>query len=134
MALDTSTYVEAVSGVESIDGQSVPPASDEFDAAGGDHDLDADGDLSVEVTAPGRPSRLVVLAEFAADGHVEIEHNVADDVSVTRTPSQNPDYEVTGGGQVFVSTDPASRDLMVHIRDDTADGTANSVEYGVMAI
>lgn len=135
MGLETNTNVQNLQDVLDTDGNLQPPASDAYDEAQGSLDLDAEGGSVFEsLTAPGRPSQVTILAEFAGDGHIEMHVDVPDGGVIERTDAQNSDYGVTGGGQVFGEIAVPWRDIEIHLVDDTAAGTANQTEYAMVVV
>lgn len=133
MAVETSTDVEQINKVQTESGRQVAPASDDdVVLIAGSADLDANGDQTLTPAKIDAAERLTILAEFGNDGHVEVHYLDADGTRVTsRTPSENGEYSVTGGGDVYVEPGIASPYLEIDLVDDTANGTANSTSWTV---
>lgn len=133
MPIGTRTDVEEILKVQDSNGVKQAPATGAYGRVfNSGIDLDANGNQTETLDVPDRAAAVVVAAKFSNDGHVEVRFTDGNNnVLVPRTPTENPDYSVTGGGQVFVETAVASPYIEVAFIDDTAAGTANTVTWTV---
>lgn len=121
-----------VGAVQTSSGNEASPANDDDDFEPGSVDLDADGDQTLSLNGVDAADNFTGLVEFGNDGHVEVHYLDADGNRLTsRTPAENGDYSVTGGGDVYVEPAIASPHIEVDIIDDTAAGTANNTAWTV---
>jgi len=130
MPLETDTRVEAVVNVETADGSTAPAANDdEAYATGSNVDVNANP-TDVELDKVDSANELAILVEFGAAGHVELEFQDVDrNTIVSRTPSENGDYSVSGAGQVFITAAISLPWIQVKIRDDS--GGPNQASWGI---
>lgn len=111
--------------------EGVPPANDAEAWSTGDAvDLNAQGDQTIDLQKIDAATELTVLVEFSAAGSVEVHFLDGDgNRIVSRTSSENGDYNVSGAGDVFVTTSAATPYVEVDIIEDS--GGANSASWGV---
>lgn len=113
----------------------VAPASDNFDDAHqlSGYDISGSGSVAENLNPPDRADQIVVLAEFAAAGHMEVTFEGVSGNGVTRTPDDNPNYSVGSAGQVFETIACASgRGVDISFHDDS--GGSNDVVYHINVV
>jgi len=133
MALETSTDVEQLKGVDNGNDETVPAASDDYDApqqAG--LTVDANTTETISVDPPNRADVIRIHVEPGAALDVEVRFLDTDGNTVTRRgPSDNSDYSTDGTTDVFTETAVMSPWVEVAITDTS--GGQQSVNYTVMA-
>jgi len=121
-----------VGAVRTSSGSEAAPANDNEEYHADRLDIDAEGDQTVVFGDVDAAENLTGLVEFETDGHVEVHYLDNDGNRTTsRTPAENSDYSVTGGGDVYVEPGVAAPYVAVDIIDDSAAGTANTASWTV---